>query len=413
MTAGNLDLVRGTLDLIWERIEDHQQQIDRLKYVQKDLVDENAALLRLLGRGGMVTSDLAVQLHKRHFGRMLRRFPIVAPTNIAGALHAPGIALCVARFAGLSNVGRLVATSRCLRGPATAAYYDLSRDVRRPKIYVLGGAHNNEALDTVECFDPASAKWATLPPMPTPRSDLAAAAVGGKLCAIGGYDGRTLSVVEAFDPLTHAWEPLEPMPSPRSDFAAVADGCRLFRCGGLNENYAALDTCQCFDSRTKEWETLAPMRIPRWSFALSAIGGLLYAVGGFADGQALGVVERYCRQSGTGGEGQWQPCAQMPTPRSGLAAAVIDGRIYALGGSCPGRGRALDVVECYDPDADRWTCLAPMLVKRSRFAAAAVGGWIYAVGGFDESGTEALSAVERYDPQTDSWEIVPDRKSVV
>ena len=61
----------------------------------------------------------------------------------------------------------------------------------------------------VEAFDPQAGAWAEVAPMPTGRASPAAAVVGGRLYAIGGFGGgNDLSTVEAFDPQTDAWAAL-------------------------------------------------------------------------------------------------------------------------------------------------------------------------------------------------------------
>src|SRR3972149_11339921 len=54
----------------------------------------------------------------------------------------------------------------------------------------------------------------------------------------------------------------------------------------------------------------------------------------------------------------WSEGEPMPTCRSELAAAELDGWIYAAGGLA--RGGALDAVERYDPAARRWERRAPL-----------------------------------------------------
>ena len=55
-------------------------------------------------------------------------------------------------------------------------------------------------------YDPLQNSWSTMPPMTTPRSGHAMAALGGKIFAIGGYDGEDrLSSVEFFSPWTGKW----------------------------------------------------------------------------------------------------------------------------------------------------------------------------------------------------------------
>lgn len=378
--------------------------MDRLRSAHLEICEEHSTLQDALERGCSPGPELSALLHRNRFRRVVRRCPL--GQDAASALRVaqvPGIGAATAGFAGLSAIARLASSARGFQHVLGPEVLDIATSSQRLKIYVIGGALDNRALDVVECFDPHGGEWSTFAPMPTPRSDLAAAAVSGRLYAIGGYDGRTLSAVELFDPRINVWKPLAPMPTPRSDFAAASQVGRVYRLGGLDEDYEALDTVECFDPEGGgEWEVRAPMQIPRWSFAVAAIAGHLYALGGFADGQALGVVERFDIRIG-----RWEVLCPMPTPRSAFAAATVGSRVYALGGSCPDLGRALGVVEVYCPDTNCWEARAPMPTPRSRFAAAAVAGRIYTFGGFGDSGTEALDVVERYDPEFDRWDVLP------
>jgi N-acetylneuraminic acid mutarotase len=74
----------------------------------------------------------------------------------------------------------------------------------------------------------------------------------------------------------------------------------------------------------------------------------------------------------------------MATARFYLAGAVLDGKIYALGGN-DGVGWSASV-EVYDPATNAWTSSVPMPLGRVEFAAAAVGGKIYAIGGTSDRG---------------------------
>jgi hypothetical protein len=94
--------------------------------------------------------------------------------------------------------------------------------------------------------------------------------------------------------------------------------------------------------------------------------------------------------------------ALMPTSRLSLGTAVVDGKIYAIGG-LQTETIPLSVVEVYNPVIDKWdTERTPMLTARGAFGCAVVDGKIYAIGG-GISGPNPLSIVEVYDPVTDSW----------
>ncbi len=50
----------------------------------------------------------------------------------------------------------------------------------------------------------------------------------------------------------------------------------------------------------------------------------------------------------------WMTKAHMPTPRAGLSTSVVDGKIYAIGGTVGYPWPGLSTVEAYDPTTD--TC---------------------------------------------------------
>ena len=89
----------------------------------------------------------------------------------------------------------------------------------------------------------------------------------------------------------------------------------------------------------------------------------------------------------------------MMTRRLGVAVAVLNGYLYAIGGS---DGQSpLNSVERYDPQKNQWTAMAPMSTRRKHLGCAVYNNMIYAVGGRDDC-TE-LSSAERYNPATNSW----------
>jgi N-acetylneuraminic acid mutarotase len=69
----------------------------------------------------------------------------------------------------------------------------------------------------------------------------------------------------------------------------------------------------------------------------------------------------------------------MPTPRSGIAAAVLGGRLYVFGGESP--SKTFDENEEYDPAVDAWTARARMPSPRHGLAAVTIGDRIYVLGG--------------------------------
>ena len=105
--------------------------------------------------------------------------------------------------------------------------------------------------------------------------------------------------------------------------------------------------------------------------------------------------------SETFAQGTWVTKAPMPTARYQLAAGVVNGRLYAVGGA---RGASPTVftpaVVAYDPSMNTWTTGASMSVLRKNHAAGVVNGVIYLVGGDDDA--TFIAPVEAYDPASDT-----------
>jgi len=238
--------------------------------------------------------------------------------------------------------------------------------------------------------------WKTKSPMPTARGYLSTAAVNGKIYAIGGWVGIPLGMrtVEEYDPKTDSWRTVTPMTTTRDSFAtAVVDG-KIYAIGGE----VRLSSVEEYNSSTDSWRNVAPMPTGREALTAAAVDGKIYAIGGgigpIGGASATRTVEEYEPITDS-----WRKVADMPTARYALAAATVNGKIYAIG------GRPLDVgiVEEYDPSTDGWRRVADMPTARVDLAAAMVDGKIYVIGGYDGS---RLRTVEEYDPKTDSWRML-------
>jgi N-acetylneuraminic acid mutarotase len=139
------------------------------------------------------------------------------------------------------------------------------------------------------------------------------------------------------------------------------------------------------------------MLIGRELLGVGVVNNILYAIGGSTDGSNnLSTVETYDTVSDTWTTATSMPTA-MPTARGGLAVGVNDGILYAVGGQLPDIVVGSPVpktLEAYNPAMNSWTTLDPMPTGRTLLAADVVNGILYAVGG-DDQGT-----VETFTPPT-------------
>ena len=143
------------------------------------------------------------------------------------------------------------------------------------------------------------------------------------------------------------------------------------------------------------WATLAPMSTP--SLDAAVVDEKIYALGGTSN-----VNEEYDSSTNT-----WTTKTPVPTGRSALATVTVENKIYAIGGydnEHPGTPTAKN--EVYDPATDTWANKAEMPTARGKICANAVNGQIYVMGGFEMTRplyVEESKKNEVYDPTTNTW----------
>ena len=207
----------------------------------------------------------------------------------------------------------------------------------------------------------------------------------------------TASICSAVE---YVWTQKANMPTPRwSHTSAVVNG-KIYIIGGSasEPNWKCLSTVEEYDPITDTWTRKADMPTARgWISPSSAVvDGKIYVIGGSDDIiWDLPIVEEYDPLTDT-----WTRKADMPTPRWCLATVAHEGKIYAIGGG-PSDYDALDIVEVYDPSIDTWTRKADMPTDVYMLCANVVNGKIYCVGG--RPFYTAIDYVQEYDPATDIW----------
>ena len=120
------------------------------------------------------------------------------------------------------------------------------------------------------------------------------------------------------------------------------------------------------------------MNTPRGAPAVAAVKGKIYAIGGQEENRGvIDSVEVFdpSRMNWT------TKLSVMPHPRLNSTAAIVDDKVYILGGEMD--GIIISTVDVYDPSNDTWTTEPPLPCQRpdALLGAAVVDDTIYAVGG--------------------------------
>lgn len=122
--------------------------------------------------------------------------------------------------------------------------------------------------------------------------------------------------------------------------------------------------------------------------SINSHSGLLFSIGGRGKGgDPFSKIEVYSWL-----ENRWTPGPRLLMPRRHVAAAVIDGIIYAVGGH--NGSEHLNTVESFNPECGSWQLCKPMGICRRGMSVGVLNGMLYAIGGLDES--VCFNRVERF-----------------
>jgi hypothetical protein len=138
------------------------------------------------------------------------------------------------------------------------------------------------------------------------------------------------------------------------------------------------------------------------SGAAVTLGDFIFLVGGVGveSGQGATLL-RYDPSGNT-----WTRLAKLTNMREHIAAVVLSGRIFALGGRWD--TAELSTVEIYDPASEHWSPGPSMAVARAGHGAAVLHEQIVVAGGeVILAGNQTLDSVEVLDPATGAWSAAP------
>ena len=266
---------------------------------------------------------------------------------------------------------------------------------------------------------PEEGSWVRVASYPTNNGIHGAAAIDGKIYAIDNQN-----TFERYDPNTNTWITLNPPPilNNLGTMAACQSKIYLVRGG---------QPTQVYDPENNQWENRTAMpKTLLWQHA-TAFEDKIYVISGL-NPAPLSVwypsEETYVYDTSTD---SWSTMAPIPTPVAGYASAVLEGKIYIIGGGPSftdyNNITSTSLVQIFDPKTNQWTLGKPLHKNVFGASASATSGIyaptrIYVVGGspsFNPNGRGggggSLYVIPNqvYDLKTDSWSLLPNAPEVV
>ncbi|TAK93366.1 kelch-like protein [Patescibacteria group bacterium] len=272
-----------------------------------------------------------------------------------------------------------------LRPPMTQGRAFPAGCVLNDRLYCLGGQTLAGQITDCEVLDlPGTQVWGAIAPLPTARTQASATAVTGRVHIFGGYRTGVNLIADhdEYNPDTNQWTPRAPVLSPRSGTAAVTVNGRVFLIGGsiiANNVYTDIANVEEYNPDTNTWTPKAPMHTARSLLAAAVVDGKIYAIGGFGGVGADGAVEVYDPATDV-----WTVKPSILHPRNSAGAYGWNGKVYVVGGREGGNHVA--ETEEYDPVFNNWTTKMPMNILHYGFGYASIGPSCYSFGGITPGG---------------------------
>ncbi|MBB3968403.1 CBM96 family carbohydrate-binding protein [Mucilaginibacter phyllosphaerae] len=272
--------------------------------------------------------------------------------------------------------------------------------------------------------DFAAITWGTVKGQPLGTHEIHGEAVNGKLYIFGGYDinkrpqWTPTKRAYVFDPVTNMWAAIKSLPHEPygSNFGGVThvgvttDGTDIYFAGGYVSNAAG--TGQVFGTK-QVWKystaTNTYTRLPDLPQALAAgqlkyLNGKIHYMGGA--NMARADINIHLALDLNNQAAGWQSLAPLNNAVNHPGSAVLNGKIYFIGGAHHQDDNTVTqrTLEVYDEQNNVWTNLANMPVGVDHISSSVItyGNRLIVLGG--ETSHNVLSnQVAAYNPVTNTW----------
>uniref|UniRef100_A0A672IFS9 Si:ch211-63p21.8 n=1 Tax=Salarias fasciatus TaxID=181472 RepID=A0A672IFS9_SALFA len=245
-------------------------------------------------------------------------------------------------------------------------------------------------------------EWRKLGEIPDrPKFRHAVAVLEGKLYVVGGCHfyakDDMMKSTYSFDPVADCWTRLADMHEFRSNFSVVPHEDRLYAIGGDKEINANMDSVEMYNPDNDSWRYCNALS----GYAVAVLNDGIFVSGGF-NCQYVCLVSMflYHPERGTA------YLADMAHDRAQHCMEAARGLLYVAGGVCNLRRFYTDQLACevYDPATDAWTGFTPLPLPHVGAASAVLEEKIYVLGGYCQDDYSESGLVHRFDPGSQQWE---------
>ncbi|XP_026869845.2 kelch-like protein 6 [Electrophorus electricus] len=218
----------------------------------------------------------------------------------------------------------------------------------RNEVYLSGG---KETQHDVWKYNASLNKWIQIEYMNTGRWRHKMAVLGGKIYALGGFDGiQRLKCVEAYDPFHNCWTKATSLLLSVSSFSATSYGRCIYVIGGGPNGKLATNSLQCFEQPANKWTLKNPMPIEAKCTNAVTFRDSIFVAGG-----AMKALFSYSPDRDI-----WTLVTPLGCERASCGIAACNNKLFITGGR-DDKNEVIATVLCWDPQAKRLTeeCVLP------------------------------------------------------
>ena len=248
-------------------------------------------------------------------------------------------------------------------------------------------------------------KWKELAPLPVGRVSHTSVLLGGSVYVGGGREGRSINDyqnsyrLDVYNLTTNQWSS-SPITTPYCHFALTVLDDKLVAAGGVTKNGEVVKKVLVLNAG--QWKDYSEMPTARACATAVGYHSMLIVVGGIIMVEGKWIVVSTTELLDTN-NGCWYTCNNLPSPHKQMKAAIMNDKLYLLGGFDKDRKlssqvfvASLDTLSTHQlnwqsaPNTP-WCVSAPVVLYIK---------FLLTVGGWQQSNT---SEVCIFNPSTGQW----------